>query len=809
MPRLVGGELHLPDFKLDASADSLVLENDEDLRYYRAIQARYGSDDFIVITYTPKIDLFTRESLSDLRRLRDRLYRIDSIESVVSILDVPLISSPPISLSEISSGVRTLEDPDTDISLARKEILNSLLYKNLIVSHDGKTTTLQVFFKRDETYFSLLDRRNELREKELTTELTQDESDELVNVSNEFTRYSSDLLDRKSSDIAEVRTILDRFRNKGELFLGGLPMIASDMIGFIKHDLRVFGVAILGFIVVMLAIFFHRPRWVILATLCCIVTVLFMFGYLGFVQWRVTVVSSNFTSLLLIMTLSLTIHLIERYHELHAENTDASQHFLVSETVKSKIIPSLYTTLTTIVAFGALVFSGIRPVIDFGWMMATGLCIAFLMSIAIFPSSLMLLKPKQTFRRHDFTGVLTRMFSHLVENHGKLILVLSLGIALLSAAGISMLTVENRFIDHFKETTEIYRGMEMIDRELGGTMLLDVILDADKDFLASQEDEKESAIDEETDDEPGESAGFTETGYWYDEYELDTLQSVHNYLDALPETGKVLSLATTMNMMRQLNNNKPLDNITLSVIYKKLPPDIKKKLFDPYMSEDGNQLRFAMRLYESKVPLRRDELMKKIRLDLVKNTGLSEDQFHLTGMAVLFNNMLQSLYRSQILTIGVVFLAIMLMFLILFRSITLALLAIIPNMISAGIVLGLMGWLDIPLDIMTITIAAITIGIAVDNTIHYIHRFLIEVHKNNDCIMTMKRCHASIGRAMYYTSTTVIIGFSILSLSSFIPTIYFGLLTGLAMTAALIANLTLLPVLLIKYIPGYCEKVRK
>ncbi len=797
--------MYVPDFKLDASADSLVLEHDEDLRYYRAIQARYGSDDFIIITYTPNQDLFSRESLSDLHRLRNSLYRIDRVESVVSILDVPLISSPPIYLSEIESGIRTLEDTDTDLSLARKEILNSVLYRNLIISPDGKTTALQVFFKRDETFYSLLGRRDELRENELTGELTEKETEELHNVSNEFKKYSSDLLDRQGEDLAEIRSILERFRNKGRIFLGGIPMIASDMIEFIKHDLSIFGGGILGFLAVMLAIIFHRPRWVVLSILCCFVTVLFMFGYLGFMQWRVTVVSSNFTSLLLIMTLSLTVHLIERYHELHSENKDAGQHFLVSETVKSKALPSLYTALTTIVAFGALVFSGIRPVIDFGWMMAVGISVAFVMSIVIFPSSLMLLKPKHTYRRHDFTGALTRMFSHLAEKHGNSILVIYMGVALLSAVGISMLTVDNRFIDHFKYTTEIYRGMEMIDRELGGTMPLDLILDADKDFLASQEEEKESTVDEDPDLEP-DSAGFTGTSYWYDEYELDTIQKVHDYLDALPETGKVLSLATTMNMMQQLNNDKPLDNILLSIIYKKMPPQIKKKLLDPYMSKDGNQVRFTMRIFESNTALRRDELIKKIRTDLSGTSGLSGDQIHLTGMTVLFNNMLQSLYRSQILTIGFVFLAIMIMFIILFRSITIAFLAIIPNMISAGIVLGLMGWLGIPLDIMTITIAAITIGIAVDNTIHYIHRFLTEIHKDYDCIMTMRRCHASIGRAMYYTSITVIIGFSILSLSSFVPTVYFGMLTGLAMMAALIANLTLLPVLLIRYVPGYCAR---
>jgi predicted RND superfamily exporter protein len=494
--------------------------------------------------------------------------------------------------------------------------------------------------------------------------------------------------------------------------------------------------------------------------------------------------------------------LIVRYHELHAENTSAGQEYLVLETMKSKALPSLYTALTTIVAFGSLLVSGIRPVIDFGWMMAIGICVAFLMSFVLFPASLMLLKPKLTLPRHDFTGVLTRTFSNLVERHGKLILVLYIGIALMSAIGISTLTVENRFIDHFRETTEIYRGMEMIDRELGGTTPLDVIVDAPADFLSSQEEEEEdSIIDDGFDDELDGSAGLSDTSYWYDEYESDTVQAIHDYLDKLPETGKVLSLATTMKMMRQLNEDKPLDNIMLSIIYKKLPEDIKKNLFDPYMSEDGNQLRFTMRLFESDASLRHKELLKKIRLNLINNIGLSEDQLHLTGMAVLYNNMLQSLYRSQTLTIGVVFLAIMLMFIVLFRSIKLALIAIIPNLISAGSVLGLMGWLNIPLDIMTITIAAITIGIAVDDTIHYIHRFLTEIPKDNDYIATMKRCHASIGRAMYYTSITVIIGFSILALSSFMPTIYFGLLTGLAMAVALIANLTLLPILIITLKP--------
>jgi predicted RND superfamily exporter protein len=793
--------IYAPDFKLDASADSLVLENDEDLKYYRSIRERYGSDDFLIVTYTPVNDMFSDETLDDLRKLRDSLSRVDRVKSVVSILDVPLISSPPISLSDVNEKVRKLGDADTDISLAKTELTSSLLYKNLIISPDGRTTALQVVFERDVKYQTLLEARNRLREKKLITSLSEAERDELVRVTDELNNYISEATDRQNMNIAVIRGIMDQHREKAKLFLGGVPMIASDMIDFIRHDLSVFGIGILCLLIIMLAIIFHRPRWVLLSMLCCFASVLFMFGYLGLVQWKVSVVSSNFTSLLLIMTLSLTIHLIERYFELQMENRDADQHYLVLETVKTKALPSLYTALTTIVAFGSLMLSGIRPVIDFGYMMAIGICVAFLISFTLFPSALILLKPKLTLRTHDFTGFLTRVFSHVVESHGKPVLILYIVIALLSLLGIYRLTVENRFIDHFKETTEIYQGMEMIDHELGGTTPMDVVVDAPAEYNADTEAEDDIEFEDEFDDETDTEAGLSATSYWYNEFEIDTLNSIHDYLDTLPETGKIISLATSLRLMRQLNENEPLDDILLSVIYKKLPPEIKEGLFDPYMSEDGNQLRFSVRVFESDPSLKRKELLEKIRLNLVKKIGLSEEQFRLTGMVVLYNNMLQSLYKSQILTIGVVFLAIMLMFIVLFRSVKLAAIAIIPNLISAGMVLGLMGWMNIPLDIMTITIAAITIGIAVDDTIHYIHRFLTEIPKDNDYVATMRRCHASIGRAMYYTSITVIMGFSILALSSFMPTIYFGLLTGLAMAVALIANLTLLPILLITLKP--------
>ena len=795
------------NFRLDASADSLLLENDQDLKYFRTINAQYGSADFLVISYSPKGDLYAPETLKDLRRLSDSLLRVDRVASVMSILDVPLIDSPRLTLGDLSNGIRTLETPGIDINLARKEFQTSPLYKDLLVSPDEKTTALQVIFKRDQRYHELLDKRNSLREKQLSTTLTEDESKQLEVATQEFDAYSQQVSEVEARDIAQIRQIMSQHRDHAQLFLGGVTMIVTDMIDFIRHDLATFGLGVLVFLVSMLLLIFRKPRWIVLPMLCCFAAVLFMFGLLGLIGWKVTVVSSNFTSLLLIITLSLCVHLVVRYNELHDELPGADHATMVREMIRSKAIPSIYTTLTTVIAFVSLLTSDIRPVIDFGWMMAIGIGFSLLISFALFPAGLMLFKKTVKFSpRYDITGAITHSCAHWVEHRGKLTLTIFSALAIISVIGISRLTVENRFIDYFKPTTEIYQGMELIDKKLGGTTPLDIILDADPDFLLAQ---KKAESNKEADpfadsffDQGQAETGLSGSSYWYNSYQIPTLEKIQKYLDDFPETGKVLSMATTMELMQEVNGDVPLDNISLAVIHKKLPKAIEDALFRPYMSADGNQVRYSLRIIDSEPNLHRNALLQKIRSDLINKFGLKPEQVHLTGLFVLYNNVLQSLFSSQIMTIGVVFLVIMAMFLIQFRSLRLAVIAIIPNLISAGMVLGLMGLMNIPLDIMTITIAAITIGIAVDDTIHYVHRFNEEILIDGNYLESMKRSHDSVGRAMYYTSITIICGFSILALSDFIPTIYFGLFTGLAMLVAMFANLTLLPLLLLIWRPG-------
>ena len=793
----------VPALKIDISADSLVLENDKDLRYYHSIRARYGSDDYLILTYTPQGRLFERETLDDLRKLRDSLSSIKRVESVISILDVPLVQSPPVSLEELEERIRKLADPDTNLALAERELRESPLYSNRLMGPHGDTTAMQLIFRRDPTYQHLREGRDKLREKRLESELTSEEAQELIRLTNEFKRYKAELMAQEKADIALIRTIMERHRDRAELHLGGKPMIVADMVDFVRHDIRLFGFGVIAILALLLVIAFRQPRWVILPLLTALATAVVTMGFLGLAGWRLSVVSSNFLALLLIFVLSLTIHLIVRYRELHTKNPNEEQRFLIRETVRSKFIPCFYMVITTMVAFGSLVVSGVRPVIDFGWIMGISLTVALIFNFTLFPAAAMLLKPGEPHKPRNLTTAVTALFPPLIERHGNLVLGVAMLAVVLGVIGILKLTVENRFIDHFHESTEIYQGMYLIDRELGGTTPLDVVIDAPAAFL---EQEQEPFAEEEDDelwddiDFEGE-AGITGSSYWFNVFKVDEVDAIQDYLDGIVETGKVLSLSTTMEVLKQVNGGELPDNFTLALLYKRLPDEIKQALIAPYLSEDGNQLRFSVRVYESDVNLKRQDLLKRIRLHLTRELGLSDDQVHLSGILVLYNNMLQSLFRSQILSLGAVFLAILLMFLLLFRSVKLALIALVPNLVAVPLVLGLMGGLDIPLDFMTITIAAISIGIGVDDTIHYVHRFGKEVKVDWDYQAAVSRSHDSIGRAMYYTTVTITIGFSILILSKFVPTIYFGILTAFAMLIALIANFTVLPVLLVRLRP--------
>ena len=796
---------------MDASAETLLLENDKDLLYARKINARYGSNDFLIVAYAPEQgDLFSEATLKDLRSLRDELKKLERVSSVLSILDVPLFESPPLTYAELSKGGRTLESPSTDRKLARLEFRDSPFYRDLLVSRDMKIIALIVYLKSDEIYRFLIDKRNGFLEKRDETGLSDTEAGKLKHLVVQIREHQNRMNVIQHRAIAAVRAIMDKYRSRADLYLGGVSMIADDMISFIKMDLKGFGLGVFFLLVVMLGVIFKRVRWVVLPMLCCFLSVIAMMGVLGIFGWAVTVISSNFISLQLIITLAIVVHLVVRYREFQKENPESTQRELVAETVKSKFVPCLYAALTTIAGFSSLLFCDIKPVIHFGWMMSAGILMSLVLTFILFPACVVLL-PKETppsGNRHVRFSIVS-FLADFTRARGTLVVVLTVVFSLLTIAGLTKLVVENSFIDYFKESTEIYRGMKVIDQNLGGTTPLDIIVQfKDEDAPAAKEPEvvyEEDEEDAEFVDLIDEELEQQKDQYWFIDERMETIERVHDYLDALPETGKVLSFGTLLKLARNLRKGKALDSFEMNVFYTKLPDRYKDLIIKPYVSFEENEARFSVRIKDSLKTLKRDALLKKIRYDLVNKLKLNEDQVKLAGAMVLYNNMLQSLFASQIKTIGVVALALLVMFLILFRSLKLALIALFPNLFASGAVLGVMGWMNIPLDMMTITIAAISIGIAVDDTIHYIYRFREEIKKDRDYYKTLYRCHGSIGHAMYYTSITIIIGFSILGFSNFWPTIYFGLFTGLAMFIALIAALTLLPQLLVMFKPFGAE----
>lgn len=831
------------------------MQHDQDLDYFRQINKRYQSGDFLVLTFTPKQELFSDAALQTLQSLQNDLSVVEGVENVNSILNVPLLYSPKVSLSGMAKETRTLLSDGVDREQAKQEFWQSPIYRNMLLSPSGQTTALLLNLEVDNRYIELVRQRDSLRLLRDEQGLSDEQAAELALVSLQFRQYQTQTAERSKERVAKVRSIVSQYHDRAEIFIGGVSMITADMINYIQSDLLIFGSAILLFIVAIMALIFRQWRFVLLPLAVCVLSVVMMLGWLSWVDWRLTVISSNFVALLLIMTLAITIHLVVRYREYHAQHPEWSKADLVVATVRAMARPCLYTALTTIVAFVSLVVSDIRPVIDFGWMMTIGLSLSLLLAFLILPAGLMLLPKGESKDKGDGSAAITQRFSQFTERHGNVVLAVAALVAVISAVGISQLKVENRFIDYFHESTEIYQGMSVIDQRLGGTTTLDIVIDrlppatakpAEQELASDTNNANSSNDDEFGGDpfaEPANNNGSDEFGgdpfaadepngnefgdefgddpfaddpfadpmaeqnadqkddnsqstYWFTAAGLSDIEALHDYLNSLSEVGKVQSLATAYKVARDINGSD-LNDFELAILRQALPQEINSFLVDPYLSAKHDQVRISMRIIESDPNLQRAKLIEKIREHATTELGFSEEQIHFTGMLVLYNNMLQSLFSSQIVTIGAVFIGILLMFLLLFRSLTIAIIALVPNILAASVVLGGMGLMGIPLDMMTITIAAITVGIGVDHAIHYLHRFKQEFAQNGNYLASMHASHGSIGRAMFYTSVIIIIGFSILALSKFIPSIYFGLLTALAMFAAIMGSLTLLPKLIL------------
>ena len=689
--------------------------------------------------------MISDKSINNLLSLKYKIQSLNWVHSVITILDVPLLNSTDETLSDKLKNFSTLKSEGINREDGFNEILSSPVFKNFVISEDGKTSGIIVNIK-----------------KSIEPERFKSEKEEQI--------FKDNKKKENHKNIVEIRSIIKGYSEVSQIYLGGIPMIADDMMSFIKKDIIIFGIGVFFFIIATLWFVFRKLIWILIPLSSCLFSVVSMIGLLGIIGWKVTVISSNFIALMLILTMAMNIHMSTRFLQIKEQNPNLKKNKIIFMTTKKMFFPILYTALTTICAFLSLIFSNIKPVIDFGWMMTLGLIISVFTTFTLLP-------------------VLLTIFSAI--NKKGIVFLISSTLLVVSFFGISKLKVENSFINYFSKNTEIYKGMKLIDEKLGGTTPLEIILKFPQSNDIENDDDEDDWGNEEEDNDK----------YWFTKDKIDKISSVHNYLENLNHVGKVLSFYSVLQVAQKLNNGKPLGSLEMGVLYTKLPENIKNEIVTPYISIKESEARISVRIKDSNENLRRNELINQIELDLKNKLNLTQEEFKLAGVLIIFNNLLQSLFKSQILTLGFVMIGIFLMFLILFRNIKISIIGIIPNFIAAFFILGVIGIFNIPLDMMTITIAAITIGIAVDNSIHYIYRFKEEFLKNKDYIKTVKTCHSSVGVAILNTSITIVFGFSILVLSNFIPTIYFGIFTGLAMLMAMILVLTLLPSLLVTIKP--------
>lgn len=775
------------NFQLDASADSLLLENDPDLNYLRAVNERYSSEEFFVITYSPKKKI-NEESLKELKKFVDEINNIKWVSKSISVLNAPLFESSDQPLIEKIKNIQYIVTPGIEINRALNELKNSPVYKRLIINDDASTFGIVVYIKDNKEYLSALKTNKNFLDKQQNNKLSEKDFKDFDSHKEILEKLKKEHNKNLELYNIEIRSHISKYKNIADINLSGIPMIADDLISFVKKDITVFGSGVFIFILITLWFIFRDVRWVIFPLLSCFLSIAVMVGMLGYLNWKVTVISSNFISLMLILTMEINIHYVERYKQLQAEFPKRKENYLAYLTTTKIFTPILYAVLTTALAFLSFIFCDIKPVIDFGWMMALGLFISLFISMILLPYLIIKFKPKATPIHQSKDSKLAKIFASIAINQKFLVLAFSTVILILSIYGMTRLKVENSFINYFDKKTEIYQGMKLIDEKLGGTTPLEIIL------KFKDTENKNNKNDD--DFFQGSDSDEYKDSYWFTNFRVNNIVNVHKYLESLPEIGKVLSFYSILQLGEKINDNKKLGPLEMAILYSKLPDDIKKSIVTPYVSIENNEARVSLRIIDSNPNLNRKELLIKIQKDLEEKLNLKKEEFKITGILVIFNNLLQSLFDSQIKTLGITFAGIFILLFVLFKSLSWSIVAAIPNFTAALFILGSLGLFNIPLDMMTITIASITVGIAIDNSIHYIYRFREEFKLNKNYKKTVQICHRTVGKAIVNASLTIVFGFSILILSNFIPSIYFGIFTGLAMLTAMTLVLTLMPQLI-------------
>ena len=871
--------------EIDASSQTLLLDNDEDLQIWREVSKRYETPNFLVVAYTPAGDLLAPETVRKIAQMDAAFSKLDFVASVTDITNVPLLLNKGGGMSELLKHIPTLTDADVNLTAARREFATSPFYASNLVSADLRTTAILINLRPQTRYEELLRVRDGAKSALEQAEHEANHSgaqisqlkDALKVAEQNFKSYRDELREKDHRDIMALRALIAGFEKEftgDRLFLGGLNMIADDMVGYVRSDLATYGLGALVLLLACFWLFFRQAKFILLPLIICAYSVVLAAGLFGFLSFEVTVISSNFIALQLIITVSVCIHLIVAYREFSARFHAFSQRQLVYAVLRERAMPCFFAIFTTVIGFMSLIFCDIKPVISLGIMMSVGISISLVTAFGVFGAVMSLLPRTHNNRSFEQHFKFTLWCAETALRSRGAVYGVCAAAVIFGLYGISQLRVENSFIGYFKKSTDIRAGMEVIDTNLGGTIPLDIVVKfksasgansagesensasgsanfkrgensnpagqnsivqnsatqnstataqnlndknlseqgpaaatqpsdaANSDQIhAANLEQNSTASDDFGDFEAEYAANENKPQYWFTSEKMRIISKIDDFLKDKNVAGhefigNVSSLASLLKLGKQINQGRDLDDLSLALIYSEMPANYRELVLSPFVNIEANEAHFSIRTIDSDPRLRRAKFLKDLQSGLNSLLEGEQASAQISGIMVLYNNMLQSLMSSQIGTLGITVLVLFVLFVIIFRSFSYALIAIVVNLIPLCACFGIMGVASIPLDIMSITIAAISIGIGVDDVIHYIYRYKREFARLGDEAAAIRASHASIGYAMYYTSFAIILGFSVMMMSNFWPTIYFGMLICLVMSLLLLGALIILPSLI-------------
>ena len=759
------------DFEIDASADTLLTRNNEKYIRSKLIQRQFSPDEFLLVAVRPTgYPLFSQQSFDALRDLAGEIGSIERVSSVRSILNVPLPTLTDSSdIGQLDSVAMTVDEAGFSPEAVSRTLRDHPVYENLLIDEEQTVTALQVLFRPNDELEELHNRITLLEAAALKGPLTEEQEAELALLETSAAPLEKRLTETRNREIDRIRDIAADYQDEADIYLGGVHVLGHQLIEIVRSDLVVFGSAIAALVAALLLVLFRELRWIVIAFGTSLVSIGATMGLFGLLGLEATVISANFIALQLILTLAMVVHLIVQYREYARANSDWDPQRLVRETMAAKTPPILHTGATTAIGFAALLASGIQPVISFGWMMIIAVAISMAAVLTLFPAMLTILDRRTD---TDEARSIRRSLAGLAEvvlARGGVTLSLAAVLLAVCVAGFFRLHVENSFINYFDDDTEVHRELTFIDRNLGGSTPLDVVYGvppAEGDLI----------MDAET---------------------FQAIQKLQALFDRHEAVGKIMSPDNFAALAREINEGQPLTEYEVTAAYRLMDEELRESLLGAYFAPETNEVRFNLRIRDTTEGLDRSNLLQSLRDDVEAVLGEDAD-YQMANLFVLYEDILERLFRSQVLTLGIVFLAIMIAFLLIFRSLRVALVAIVPNILVTATVFGIMGWFGIALDLMTITIAAVAMGIAVDDTIHYIHRFQKE-SRSSDAASAVRRTHTSVGFAVLYTTIIIVAGFASLVFSDFVPSKLFGLLTGVALGGAFLFDMTVLPVLLARF----------